>query len=108
MEDTVDKELDGWIGNTDCLEHCVEVVGYETISRPLGEPSESDDDRQTLAVTRCLDQGHPADSGSNSPVEIDGGLYLFVLELNKRVLLITISVIVSQDMESFGVPALAH
>jgi hypothetical protein len=41
-------------------------------------------------------------------VEIDGGLDFFVLVLNERILFITIGVIVSQDMESLGIPALAN
>ena len=108
LENTVDKELGRRIGDTDSLEHLVEVVGDEAISRPLGKPSESDDNRQTFTVTGGVYQGHPADGGSDCPVEIDGGLDFFVLEPNERVVLVSIGVVISQDMESLGVPTLAH
>ena len=107
LEDTVDEELGSCIGDTNGLEYFVEVVGDETISGPLREPSDSDDNRQAFAVTGGLDQGHPTNGGTNSPVEIDGGPDFFVLVLNERILLIAISVIVGQGVESLGIPALA-
>lgn len=55
LEDTVDEELDCWVGNSDCLEHLVEVVGDEAVPRPLGEPSNSNNNRQTLAVAGGVD-----------------------------------------------------
>jgi len=54
LENTIDEELDCRIRDTNGLEYFVEIVGDETIPRPLGEPTESHDDYQTLAVTRGL------------------------------------------------------
>lgn len=108
LEDAVDEELGSRTGNTDGFEHFVEVVGDEAVSGPLREPSESDDDRQTLTVTGGLDQGHPTNGSSDSLIEIDGGLDFFELVLDERILFITVGMIVSQDVESLGIPPLAN
>jgi len=44
LEDTVDEELDGRIGDANGLEYFVEIVRDEAISGPLREPSNGDDD----------------------------------------------------------------
>ena len=68
LEDTIDEELDGRVGNSNGLEHFIEVVRDETIAGPLGEPTEGDDYRQTFTVPRGLDQGHPTNGRSDSRV----------------------------------------
>ena len=108
MEDAVDKELNRRIGDANGVEYFGEVVGDEAISGPLGEPSESEDNRQTLTVTRGLNQGRPTNGSSNGPVEIDGGLDFFVFELNETILFVSIGVVVGQDLKSFIIPALAN
>ena len=40
LEDTVDQVLDGDVGDADGVEHLVEVVGDETVTRPLRELGE--------------------------------------------------------------------
>ena len=107
LEDTIDEELDGCIGDTDSLEHFGEVVRDETITGPLGKPSDGENDRQTLTITGGPDQGRPTNGCSNSPVEIDCGLDFFVLVLNEGVLFVTVGVVVSQEAEGIRIPTLA-
>jgi len=46
--------------------------------------------------------------GCDAPVEIDCGLDFFVLVSNKGILFVTVGVVIGQDAEGFGVPALAN
>jgi len=46
--------------------------------------------------------------GCDAPVEIDCGLDFFVLVSNEGTLLVAIGVVIGQDAESLGVPALAN
>ena len=100
--------MDGRVGNTNRLEYFTEVEGDKAISGPLREPSDGDDDRQTLTVTGGVDQGLPTNGDGHCPIEIDCGLDPFVLVLNERVLLVTVGMVVSQDVESLGIPALTN
>jgi len=46
--------------------------------------------------------------GCDAPVEIDCGLDFFVLVSNEGILFVTIGMVIGQDAEGFGVPALAN
>ena len=41
LEDTVDEELDGGVGDTNGVEDLVEVVGDQAVAGPLGEEGEA-------------------------------------------------------------------
>ena len=51
LQDTVDQKLRGRARDADGVENPVEVVGDETVSGPLREEGNGDDDAQTLAVS---------------------------------------------------------
>ena len=61
----------------------VEAVGDETVSRLLGEPGNSNDDHQTLAVPGGIYQRPPANSSDDNPVEIENSLDFLVRELDE-------------------------
>lgn len=60
-ENTGNEELDGGVGYADGVEDLVQIVGDETVSGPLREPSDGDDDDHALAVALSRDEGLPAD-----------------------------------------------
>lgn len=74
LEDTIDEELDGGIGDTDSVEDAVEVVGNETVTRPLREEGEGEDDPETLQVASLGEDGLPANVGSNGAIELNSSL----------------------------------
>ena len=60
-----DEQLDGSIGDTDSLEDGVQVVRDETVTGPLGEEGDGNDDDHTSPVTLALVERSPANVGSN-------------------------------------------
>jgi len=99
LEDTVDQKLDGGVGDTNTIEHLVEVVRDETVTRPLGEEGEGNDDPHALPVSGVLVEGLPADVGGNGAVEFDGGLDFVELVADERILVVAIGVVVGQGLE---------
>lgn len=85
LKDTVDEELHGRIFDTDGLQNTLEVVRNETVSGPLGEEGERNDDPETLEVTCLGEEGFPANIGSDGSVEIDGSLDLVEFVPDKRI-----------------------
>ena len=60
-----DEQLDGSVGDTNGLEHSVEVVRDKTVTGPLGEEGDGNDDDHTSPVTLGLVEGSPANVGSD-------------------------------------------
>jgi len=106
LEDTVDEELDGLVEDTDGLEDTTEVVRHETVTGPLREEGEGDDDAHTLAVSNSGEESGPADLLSDSAVELDGSLDFIVLVLDEWILLVTITVVVCEGLQSLSIATL--
>ena len=56
LEDTVDEQLLSLTSDSDTVENFGEVVRDDTVTRPLREESESDDDPHSLEITLGLEQ----------------------------------------------------
>lgn len=53
LKDTVDEELGSRVGDANSVEDLVEVVRDQTVTRPLREEGNSNDNPHALAVTRA-------------------------------------------------------
>ncbi len=53
------------VGDTDLGENLIQIIGYQSISGPLGEESASKDDPHALAVDRCSEKRFPGDIRSD-------------------------------------------
>lgn len=85
LQNTVDEELSACTSNTDLVEDLVQVVGDETVTGPLREEGQSDDDAYALAVSRGGDERLPADVRSDRTVELKGSLDFLEFILYERV-----------------------
>lgn len=100
MKTTVDTELSGGVGDTDGVEDLGEVVGDETVTGPLREEGNGDDDPHAASVTGGGEQAAVTDVSGNGAIELDGGLDLLVLVKDERVLVVAVRVVVTEDVES--------
>jgi hypothetical protein len=107
LKDTVDEQLNGSVSNANSVEDSVEVVRDETIARPLGEESDSDDDAHAPTVATGSEEGLPANLSSDFTIEVNGGLDFFVLVLDQRIFGVAIGVIVGEGLQSLLMATLA-
>jgi len=107
LEDTIDEELDGLAFNSNGFEDLAEVVRDDTVSRPLGEEGESDDNTHALEVTGGLEEGGPSNLLSDGAIKFDGGPDFLILVLNEGVLFIAIGVVVCEGAQCLGIAVLA-
>ena len=124
MEGAVDEQLGAPIGDPDLVQDFGEVVREESVSRPLGEESYSDDDAHAFAVSWGREERFPADVGGGGLVELESSLDFVELELYDRILseyfntsitksasehvLVAIGVVIGECPQSFGFASLAH
>lgn len=127
-EDTSDEELDIRVGDANGVEDLVEVVGHETVARPLREPGDGDDDPNAPAVTMAGNESLPSHtvlccihqrrisellflgrgrSILTFQVHLNGCLDLLELVEHERVALIAVRVIVCENVKRLGLLALA-
>ena len=59
----VDEELDRGVGNTNAVEDILEVIRDETVTRPLREEGDSDNNDHTSPVSRGSNESLPANVG---------------------------------------------
>ena len=85
LQNTIDGELCACTGDTDLVEDLTQVIRDETVTRPLREEGDGDDDVHTLAISRSSDERLPADIVSNRTVELDCGLDFLEFILHERV-----------------------
>lgn len=104
-EDTVDEGLVGGVGDSNTVEHLEEVVRDKTVSRPLGEDTNTDDDPHAATVTGSTEEIEPVDASSLG-FESKSLLNLVVLESDDGVRDITISVPPGNDVLGLLVTAL--
>ena len=65
LKDTVDQELNGRVRNANGVEDLVKVVRDETVTGPLREERDGNDDPHALAVAGGREESFPADIGCN-------------------------------------------
>ena len=94
----VDEELDRGVGNTNAVEDILEVVRNETVTRPLREEGNSDNDAHTPAVAGCFDKLEPP-SPLLDLLFGDGSADLVEFESDKRIFGVAVSVVVSQSFQ---------
>jgi len=106
LKTTVDTELSGGVGDTDGVEDLAQVVGDETVTGPLREEGNGDDNPHAASVTGGGEEAAVTNVGGDGAIELDGGLDFLVLVNDKRVLVVSASVVVTQDVESLLLTAL--
>jgi hypothetical protein len=99
IQNSVDDKLSVLVGDTDIGEYTIDVVGHESISRPLGEETSRKQNEKPVAVALGLEQLEPTslfclllDSNSLSD--------LIVFKLNNLVIGIPLSVDLCKNRKS--------
>jgi len=108
LEDTVDEELDGGVGDTNGVEDLVEVVGDETVSGPLGEECEGNDDIHAFPVSGGSEKGLPANGLSDLTIEVNGGFDFFKLISDEGVFFVAVSVVIGEGLEGLFITTLGN
>lgn len=90
LKNTVNEQLGRRVGNADVFKNALQVIRDQTVTRPLTEESDGNDNAHTLPVSFCGNQGLPANVGGNGAVELDGALDFFKFIQYKRVLIISL------------------
>lgn len=75
------------------------IVGDDGVSRPLGEETEGEEDGKTIAVATGLEEVEVAGVLVVLVLHADGLLDLAELELNERVVLVAVGVVLGEDVE---------
>jgi hypothetical protein len=96
-EDTVDEGLIVGVGDADTVEDLGEVVRDKTVSRPLGEDTNADDDPHAATISGSAEEIEPADASSLS-LESKSLLDFIVLEGDERVRDVTVCVPSGDDV----------
>lgn len=105
LQDSVDEGSGLGLGDTDRDEDRVQVVRDETVTGPLGEEGDGDNDPHPLQVTPALEQAEPGRALRSLLLKLDGGLALVELVLGERVR--SVSGTVPLDEEIHGTLLLA-
>jgi hypothetical protein len=100
LQDSVDEGSGLGLGDTDRDEDRVQVVRDETVTGPLGEEGDGDNDPHPLQVTPTLEQAEPARALSGFPLEVDGGLAFVEFVLGKRVRSVPSTVVLDEEVHS--------
>ena len=103
----VDEELDRGVGNTNAVEDILEVIRDETVTRPLREEGDSDNNDHTSPVSRGSNESLPANVSSNLGIEFEGSLDFLILVLDDTIIFVTIGVIVGQSAQSLSIATFA-
>ncbi len=89
LQDTVDQGLSLDRCDSDTIEDGVQVVRSDTVTRPLGEECDGDDDSETSQVSSVGEETLPAGSLDGFAFEVDGRLDLVELEIDQWVRRVT-------------------
>jgi hypothetical protein len=98
-ETAVDNKLFLLRRNSDLVEDLEEIIRDDSVSRPLGEEAEANENQETMSVTLGLDE---FEEGVTSVFlfECKGGFDFFVDELDGDIVDIVKSIIMGHDPES--------
>ena len=107
LQDPVDKLLRRAIRDTDGVEHLVEVIGYETVARPLRKEACSDKNDEPVAVALSLDELRPG-VAFEFLLEFECVADFLHFELHDFVLSIAISVALSERVQGFLIATLGN
>lgn len=83
-------------------------VGNDGVSRPLREETEGQEDSQPVPVSLRLEEVDVAAVSLGFHLEPDGLLDLAVLELDGRVLVVAVGVVLGEHLERLVVLVLGH
>lgn len=86
MQKTIDEQLSRRVSDADVVEDLVEIIGHKAISGPLREEGNSNNNPNTLAVSRSHKQRFPSDVISDGAVELKSRFNFFEFVLHKRIL----------------------
>lgn len=108
MKNTVDEQLSVGVSDTNIVQDRVKVVRDQTVTRPLGEESNRNNDPHALPVSSICEEGFPSDARNNIALELNGSLNFLEFVLNQRIVGIAIGVVVSESLECLFFTATAH
>ena len=108
VENTVDQGLGGSSGDSDTFENRVEVVGHQTVARPLREKGDADDDQHTSLVALADKEGLEAAALVGFLLELQGGLDLFAFVSSQGVRIVATAVVLDDDSPGFLLSSLVH
>jgi hypothetical protein len=86
MQDTVDKELNVGIRDTNGLQDTRKIVRNKPIAGPLREESESNDDPKTPQIAFTGEKGLPADVSSDGAIEFNSCFDFLKFVSDERIL----------------------
>jgi len=87
------------VTDTDTVQDQIEVVGYETVSRPLREEADSDDDKQPLPVPLGRQDRSVRCRVLGLPLDLEGILDLLILVCDERVVDVPVGVPFGEDTD---------
>jgi hypothetical protein len=108
VEDTVDQGLGGSGVDSDTVKNRVQVVGYQTVSGPLGEEGNSDDDQHSSLVTLADKERLEAAAPVGFLFDLQGGLDFFTFVGSQGVHLVTATVVLDDHSASLVLLSLVH
>jgi len=104
--DTVDQSLVAGARDANTVKDLVQVVGNETVSRPLREDTNANNDPQAAKVTRGTEEVEPG-SAFGLSFELNGFLDFVEFEVDERVILFSSSVVLGENPSGLSLAAFA-
>jgi len=106
LKDTVDKELFTLTGDSDTVEDLGEVVRDETVTRPLREEGDGENDPHSLLVSLSSEERQPGRTVLGLTLDLNSGLALVEFVLSQRVLVIIGTVVLDEESHGLLFPAI--
>lgn len=103
-----ETELGSLVGDTGRVVELGGVVGDDSVTRPLGEDTEGDEDGESVAVALGAEEIGVAGVALGLVLETDGLLDLLVLELDGGVLVVAVGVVLGEHGKSLVVLVLGN
>jgi hypothetical protein len=100
LQDTVDEELFTLTGDSDTVKDFGEVVRDETVTGPLREKGDSDNNPHSLEITLSLEQGDVGRLCLGLLFDPQSFLDFLVFELDQWVVRVSSTMVLSNDMDS--------
>jgi len=108
LKDTVDKELFTLTGDSDTIEDLGEVVRDETVTGPLREEGDSDNNPHSLEITLSLEKRDVGRCSLGLLFKPQSFLDFLILEFDQWVVRVASAVMLSDDMDSVFVSAVIN
>ena len=101
VKDTVDNKLSLLVGDTNHVEHLGHVVRDKRVTGPLGEETSSNADGHSVTVTLGAPQLRDTRAPLGLKLELDGLLDLNELIANQFIVLVSVGVVLGEDLKRF-------